>query len=84
MVEAGTLAPSYYASLERALPALMAHLVGGNEQVAHEQWAQAIHYAADHAWQALVRTTGQSTAALRALAITYPKFKAILKQEVLA
>jgi CRISPR system Cascade subunit CasA len=84
MVEAGPLASSYYASLELALPALMAQLAGGDEQVAHEQWSQAIRYAADQAWQALVRTTGQSIAALRAQAITYPKFKAILKQEVLA
>lgn len=84
MVEAGPLAPSYFASLERALPTLMAQLARGDEQAAHEQWSGAIRHAADQAWQALVRTTGQSTAALRAQAITYPKFKGILKQEVLA
>lgn len=83
-VETGPLAPLYYAALERALPALMRQLASGDEQAAHEQWSEAIRGAADQAWQALVRTAGQSTSALRAQAITYPKFKGIFKQEVLA
>lgn len=83
-VEAGPLAPLYYGALERALPALMTQLAKGDEQQAHEQWSSAIHDAAEQAWQALVRTAGLSSAALRAQAITYPKFKSILKQEVLA
>ncbi|MFN4266580.1 MAG: type I-E CRISPR-associated protein Cse1/CasA [Aquabacterium sp.] len=83
-VESGPLAPSYYAALERALPALMTQLASGDEQHAHEQWSTAIRDAAEQAWQASVRTAGQSAAALRAQAMTYPKFKRILKQEVLA
>lgn len=83
-VEVGPLAPLYYASLERALPALMTQLATGDEQLAREQWSAAIRDAAEQAWQATVRTAGLSTAALRAQAVTYPKFKSILKQEVLA
>lgn len=81
-VEAGPLAPLYYAALERSLPPLMRHLAVGDEDAAHAEWSAAIRSAAEQAWQALVRTAGQSTAALRAQAITYPKFKSILKQEV--
>lgn len=83
-VESGPLAPLYYAALERALPTLMTHVANSNEQQAHEQWSAAIRDAAEQAWQATVRTAGLSSAALRAQAITYPKFKSILKQEVLA
>lgn len=83
-VESGPLAPTYYAALERALPALMTELASGDAQHAHEQWSTAIRDAAEQAWQASLRTAGQSAAALRAQALTYPKFKRILKEEVLA
>lgn len=82
-VDSGPLAPLYYAALERALPTLMRQLAEGEEQ-AHAHWQSAIRSAADQAWQAMLRTAGQSTAALRAQAITESKFRSILKQEVLA
>lgn len=83
-VEAGPLAPLYYAALERAVPALVVQLAAGEVEQAHAQWQSASHEATDQAWQGVVRTAGQSSASLRAQAMTYPKLRSILKQEALA
>ena len=79
MRDRSPFATVYFLSAERALPKLMQQLAAGEIEVADRDWKAALEKGARNAWQAVRCGLGDSPAALRAEAKTYPRFIGLLK-----
>ncbi|RYU60497.1 type I-E CRISPR-associated protein Cse1/CasA [Methylolobus aquaticus] len=69
----------YFLNAERALPKLMQQLAAGEIEAADREWKTALEKGARDAWETVRRSLGDSPAALRAEAKTYPRFIGLLK-----
>lgn len=79
MVDNGAAAASFFSSLERALPRLLALSAGRQFDTAQRHWNGAQQEAARLAWSAVGKQLGDSVAALRARARAEPRLQALLR-----
>lgn len=77
--DGGPGAAAFFSAAERALPNVMQSIAGGDIDAAHQYWSATLVAGAESAWEATRRGLGQSSAALRAEARTYPKFRHLLR-----
>jgi len=75
----GSAAAVFFSAAERALPKLMQQIASGDIEVADREWKTALDRGARNAWEAVRRSLGDSPAAMRAEAKTYPRFIGLLK-----
>lgn len=75
----GPAAAGYFFCAERALPKLMQRIAAGDIEAAARDWKTALEIAARNAWEAVLRSLGDSPATMRAEAKTYPRFIGLLK-----
>lgn len=78
-VDAGPLAATFFAHVERSLPALLAWLGAGDIRAAHGAWQATLFDAARVAWSAAGDMLGPSAAALRARALTEGAFYDLIR-----
>jgi CRISPR system Cascade subunit CasA len=72
----------FFSTAERALPKLMHQIAAGDIDAADRDWKATLVEAAKQSWEATHRSLGDSPAALRADARTYPRFSGLLKSLV--
>lgn len=82
LIEAGPLAVSYFATVERMLPELLRLIGEGQPEHAQMLWDQALRQAAGLAWQQVLEGMGSSARALRADACFWPRFHRLLNKRV--
>ena len=75
----GSAAAVFFSTAERALPKLMQQIADGDIEAADRDWKTALEKGARDAWEAVCRSLGDSPAALRAEAKTYPRLIGLLK-----
>jgi CRISPR system Cascade subunit CasA len=80
MLDAGASAASFFATAERALPALLQRIGAGDGEGASRYWSASLLQAAETCWEILRRNLGQSPLALRAEARAWPRFRALLRE----
>lgn len=73
-------AATYFSGAERALPRLMHLIAQGEIDAAERLWCETLATAAQDAWDTTFRSLGRSSAALRAEAITHPRFLRLLRE----
>lgn len=79
MIDQGPASAVFFSTLERILPRLMRQIASTDFEVAGEEWSATLAAAAKNAWGAVCRTLGDTPAALRAEAKTWPRFQGWLK-----
>lgn len=80
LLAAGPLAPTYFASAERALPILMAQLAADEFEAATAHWNDTLCDAAQRAWRDVVVGLGSTPRGLRAEARHYPRLLGLLSK----
>lgn len=80
VLDASASAPTFFATAERALPALLQHIGAGDGEGASRYWSASLLQAAETCWEILRRNLGQSPLALRAEARAWPRFRALLRE----
>lgn len=75
----GPAAAVFFSTAERALPILMQQIAWGDIDAADRDWKATLAEAARQSWEATRRNLGDSPAALRANARTWPRFAGLLK-----
>lgn len=78
ILEKGPAAAVFFSAAERALPRLMQQIASGDFDAAERDWKATLIEAAKHSWTATRRSLGDSPAALRAGARTWPRFIGLL------
>lgn len=79
MVEGGPCEAMFFSSAERALPDLMRHIGEDAPDAADIRWRQSLQAASISAWEAVSRSLGVSSAALRAKAMHRWKLDRLLR-----
>lgn len=82
IVANGPAAATFFSAAERALPRLMKQIASGDIDAADRDWKAALQEAAHQSWAAVRRTLGDTPAALRSDALTWPRFRGLLKSLV--
>lgn len=82
ILDAGPLSAVFFAEAERALPALLESIANASPDQTDTLWNTALRRAAENAWQAIVVGLGSSAAALRADALYWFRFRALLNKQV--
>lgn len=78
----GPAAAVFFSAAERALPRLMRQIAAGEIDVAERDWKAALSDAANQSWSAVRRSLGDTPAAMRADARTWPRFRGLVKSLV--
>jgi CRISPR system Cascade subunit CasA len=79
MIDQGPASTVFFSTVERFLPLLMRHIAANDFEMAAEEWNSALTLAANKSWETVCRTLGDTPAALRAEAKTWPRFQGWLK-----
>lgn len=80
VLDAGPCAGAYFAMAERALPFLMHEISAGRVEEAVSHWHTTLAAAAQAAWDAVFRSLGHSSAAIRAEARTHHKLYHLVRE----
>lgn len=79
IIDQGPASAVFFSTVERSLPSLIRQIAANDFEAAYEEWNATLTVAAKNAWEAVCRTLGDTPAALRAEAKTWPRFQGWLK-----
>lgn len=80
VLDTSAAAATFFATAERALPALLQRIGEGDGEGANCYWSASLLQAAESFWEILRHNLGQSPLALRAEARAWPRFRALLRE----
>jgi len=78
-VDVSGFAGAFFVACERALPGLLKHVANRSFDDADAYWASTLIRATEDAWATAIASTGRSPRALRAEALTRPRFQAFVR-----
>ncbi|MCK0506039.1 type I-E CRISPR-associated protein Cse1/CasA [Aromatoleum anaerobium] len=80
VLDNGPCAAAYFANAERSLPRLLQRIANGEIDEADSHWRNTLAVSAQNAWEAVCRSLGQSTEAIRAEARTHFRLRLLLRE----